>query len=174
MALLIVSCSLHPTSNSRKLVHHIRDTLTHVEQPCQFLDLADYSLPLCDGYESYNHPDVKSVQNQVKNAEAIIMALPIYNFGVSAAAKNFIELVGEQIEGKVFGFICAAGGEKSYMSVMSLANSLMLDFHCLIVPKFVYFNDKAKKQESGDIEKRLEELIKTVSRLKKAWKMCRS
>lgn len=39
---------------------------------------------------------------------------------------------------KTVGFICAAGGSASYMSVMSLATSLMLDFRCWIVPRFVY------------------------------------
>ena len=33
---------------------------------------------------------------------------------------------------------CAAGGGGSYMSVMPFANSLMLDFRCLVVPRFVY------------------------------------
>jgi FMN reductase len=37
---------------------------------------------------------------------------------------------------KVVGFLCAAGGKSSYMSVMRLANSLMLDFRCLIIPHF--------------------------------------
>jgi hypothetical protein len=39
---------------------------------------------------------------------------------------------------KLVGFLCAAGGKSSYMAVMSLANSLMLDFRCFILPRFVY------------------------------------
>jgi hypothetical protein len=38
----------------------------------------------------------------------------------------------------VVGFLCAAGGSASYMSIMSFANSLMLDFRCLIIPRIVY------------------------------------
>ena len=37
----------------------------------------------------------------------------------------------------------AAGGDSSYMSIMALANSLMLDFRCVIVPRFVYATDAA-------------------------------
>jgi FMN reductase len=36
------------------------------------------------------------------------------------------------------GFLCAAGGTASYMSVMAYANSLMLDFRCVIIPRFVF------------------------------------
>jgi len=67
-----------------------------------------------------------------------MLATPVYNYDVSAAAKNMVELTGSAWEDKVVGFLCAAGGMGSYMSVMSFANSLMLDFRCLIIPRFVY------------------------------------
>jgi FMN reductase len=68
----------------------------------------------------------------------VIIATPIYNFDASAALKNLIELTGDSWENKVVGFLCAAGGSASYMSIMSFANSLMLDFRCLIIPRIVY------------------------------------
>ncbi len=49
-----------------------------------------------------------------------------------------IELAGSAWEDKIVGFLCAAGGMSSYMSVMAYANSLMLDFRCVIIPRFVY------------------------------------
>src|SRR5204863_3376940 len=81
---------------------------------------------------------VDSLTKQIKSADAILLAAPVYNYDVNAAAKNLVELTGSAWEGKTVGFLCAAGGHGSYMSVMSLANSLMLDFRCLIVPRFVY------------------------------------
>jgi FMN reductase len=38
----------------------------------------------------------------------------------------------------VVGLVGAAGGQSSYMSLMPIANSLMLDFRCVIVPRYVY------------------------------------
>ncbi len=52
--------------------------------------------------------------------------------------KNFVELTGHSMKGKLAGFLCAAGGRMSYMSFMSLANSLMLDFRMFVLPRFVY------------------------------------
>jgi NAD(P)H-dependent FMN reductase len=68
----------------------------------------------------------------------IIVATPIYNYDANAAVKNLLELTGSSWEDKTVGFLCAAGGGSSYMSIMGLANSLMLDFRCLIIPRFVY------------------------------------
>lgn len=177
MSLLIVSCSLNPSSKSRTLARVLKNHFSHEEYACHFEDLADYSLPHCDGEESYNHPDVKRLQEVVDAAEAVILALPIYTYGASATAKNFIELVGKGLEQKIVGFVCAAGGQKSYMSIMGLANSLMLDFRCLIVPKFVYVDQNtfsnAGELECPEIRERLHELLTTIVRLKEAWKACR-
>jgi NAD(P)H-dependent FMN reductase len=46
-------------------------------------------------------------------------------------------------EDKIVGFLCAAGGEASYMSVMAYANSLMLDFRCVIIPRVVFATSEA-------------------------------
>ena len=59
--------------------------------------------------------------------------------------------------------MCTAGGNASYMSIMRIANSLMLDFRCLIIPRFVYAvsddfaNDRTDRMEVGsdEIRKRL-------------------
>jgi len=45
----------------------------------------------------------------------------------------------------VVGFLCAAGGNSSYMAVMAYANSLMLDFRTVIIPRFVYATGDAFK-----------------------------
>jgi FMN reductase len=105
---------------------------------CHLLDLREANLPLCDGEETYGHRAVKICSELVDAARVIIVATPIYNFDVSAAVKNLVELTGDAWEGKIVGFLCAAGGNSSYMSPMSFANSLMLDFRCLIIPRFVY------------------------------------
>ena len=72
---------------------------------------------------------------------------------------------------KVFGFICAAGGKSSYMSVMSFANSLMIDYRCFIIPKFVYAlkNDfDGKEIINSEIKQRIDELGKDLVRISEA------
>ena len=137
----------------------------------EFFDLQENPLPMCDGDECYDLPEVLAFREKVENAEGIVMAIPVYNFNVSSGAKNVVELGGRMLYDKTFGFICAAGAKSSYMSVMSLANSLMIDFRCYIIPKFVYATkhdfDNGKITNS-DIEDRIEELGNELVRVSKA------
>ena len=74
------------------------------------------------------------------------------------------------------GFLCAAGGKSSYMSVMNCANNLMLDFRTIIVPRFVYANgsDFGDDREptmyvsSDKIQERIKELADTTVKMTQA------
>lgn len=135
----IITCSLHPESKSRLMAQALLETWPDDDsQPAQMVDLRDYALPLCDGGSAYAAPDTQKLGAILTECDAAIFAVPIYNYDINAAAKNAIELVGRNLEHKVAGFLCAAGGQRSYMSVMAVANSLMLDFRTVIVPRFVY------------------------------------
>src|SRR5262245_467288 len=125
MQILIISCSLNPTSRSRVLATVAVDQLRAAEIETRLLDLRDHPLPMCDG-EDCDPKLLAPLREAIEQADAILLAVPIYNYDVNAAAKNVVELTGSAWEGKIVGFLCAAGGHSSYMSVMSLANSLML------------------------------------------------
>jgi FMN reductase len=82
-----------------------------------------------------------------------------------------IELTGSAWEDKIVGFLCAAGGEASYMSVMAYANSLMLDFRCVIVPRFVFATSEAFDGEhitDKEITERVEQAANDLVRFTKA------
>ena len=137
----------------------------------EFFDLQENPLPMCDGDECYDLPEVIDFRNRIDKANGIIMAIPIYNFNVSSGAKNIVELGGKKLYDKNFGFLCAAGGKNSYMSVMGLANSLMIDYRCYIIPKFVYALKKDFDEISvtnTDIKERIEELGNEMIRITKA------
>jgi FMN reductase len=138
MSLLVVSASLNPDSNSRLLAREAERVLAADKHNVTFLDLRELPLPLCDGDQAYDHPNVITADKLITEADGILIATPIYNYDANAAVKNLIELTGDAWENKVVAFLCASGGASSYMSIMALANSLMLDFRCVIVPRFVY------------------------------------
>jgi FMN reductase len=160
---LIVSCSLNSSSNSRALAHNAYKILTEQGTEVEFLDISKIDLPICDGNKCYSNANVKLIKEKVMQASGILFAVPIYTYDVNAAAKNFVELVGRTLSEKVVGFICAAGGFGSFMSVMPFANSLMLDFRCVIIPRFVYAieDDINENQEivNDKINLRMKELI---------------
>ena len=172
MTITIISCSLNPDSRSRVLANAAAEILRKHEATVQLLDLREHPLAMCDG-ESCDALAVAPLREAIQSADAILLAVPIYNYDVNAAAKNLVEQTGSAWEGKLVGFLCAAGGHGSYMSVMSFANSLMLDFRCLIVPRFVYAVGKdftGDEISSPKIRERVEQLCAETVRLAKAFR----
>jgi NAD(P)H-dependent FMN reductase len=164
---LVISSSLNPESKSRLLALEARRVLEEDGQGVSWLDLRETPPPLCDGNVAYDHLNASAAQALVEKAEAIILATPVYNYDASAAAKTLIELTGQAWEGKPVAFLCAAGGMSSYMSILSLANSLMLDFRCVIVPRFVYASYDAfadGRIADSDVTRRVREVARTTAR----------
>ena len=176
MNIVVISCSLHPQSRSYVLARQAVNDLEKMGVNVRLYDLREYKLQLSDVGSARQTPAAKTLEAAISNADAIIIAVPIYNFYANAAAKNLVELVGGAWNNKLVGFMCAAGGRSSYMSVMNLANSLMLDFRCLIVPRFVYAigddfeNDRTEEMRIGsdDVRGRVTELAQTTARLAQA------
>jgi FMN reductase len=169
---LVISSSLHPTSRSRLMAQlayrQLREmanlqTDAQAEMGVEWIDLAEVSLPLCDGHSAYRDPSVGFLSGLIAGAHGVLIASPIYNYDVNANLKNLIELTGRAWQDKVVGLMCAAGGAGSYMSLMPFANSLMLDFRCLILPRFVYATGGAFSHDSvqdPEIVQRIETLVK--------------
>src|SRR6476620_7164520 len=170
---LVVSTSGNPDSNSRRMGRIAFRRLEKAKVDCQWLDISELELPLCDADACYTKPGSQKVSKLLKAADGILLATTVSNYDVSAGAKNLVELTGSAWEEKVVGFLCAAGGMSSYMSVMAFANSLMLDFRSVIIPRFVYATgrafegDELKDKEVGErIEELADELIRFTNALR--------
>ena len=136
---LIIAASLSAGSRSYHLARQTFETLVSRNVSVRLIDLRETPLPLCTGSDSDITPTVEALRALVGEATHILFAIPVYNWDVNAAAKNLVEwMSGDELVNKTVGFLCAAGGQSSYMSVLPFANSLMLDFRCWIVPRFVY------------------------------------
>jgi FMN reductase len=168
---LVVSTSGNPSSNSRKMGRIAFDYLQKAKVDCSWLDLGEMGLPLCDADACYAHPAVKKLGAAIEAADGVIVAAPVYNYDVSASAKNMIELTGNAWEDKIVGFLCAAGGMNSYMSVMPYVNSLMLDFRCVVIPRFVFATGEAFDDDTvtdGKISQRVEQVAAELIRFTEA------
>ena len=168
---LVISCSLRPASRSRILARRAHECLTTAGHEAELIDLIDHPLPLCDGDTSYDAEHVAKLDALIRSAQGVLIGTPVYNYDASAATKNLIEVTGQAWTNKVVGFLCAAGGSGSYMSIMGLANSLMLDFRCLVIPRFVYATKEAFTEgrvSDSQVDDRIQELTDTLTRLSKA------
>src|SRR5438270_143508 len=106
---LVVSTSGNPDSNSRRMG---RVAFAHFQKrkvDCTWMDISEMDLPLCDADKCYLNQSAQKLNKAVETADGILIAAPVYNYDVAAAAKNMIELTGSSWEEKVVGFLCAAG-----------------------------------------------------------------
>jgi FMN reductase len=168
---LVISTSGNPDSNSRRLARLAFAHLQKQKVDCDWIDLNEMDLPLCDADKCYGMPGSKKLTAAIEAADGILIAAPVYNYDVAAAAKNMVELTGNAWEDKIVGFLCAAGGMSSYMSVMAYANSLMLDFRCVIIPRFVYATGDAFDGENmtdKKVSQRIEQVADELVRFTKA------
>ena len=157
---LVISSSLHPESRSRILANYAFKAIEKSGEEVEFLDLAEIDLPRCDGGQCYADENAILVTNKIREAKGVLLAVPIYNYQAGSSAKNLLELSGKAWEDTVVGFLCAAGGRGSYMGIMSMANSLMLDFRTFVLPQYIYTTGEevSGSHIDGEIELRLERL----------------
>jgi FMN reductase len=159
---LVISTSGNPDSNSRRIGRMAFAHLQERKIDCDWIDIREMDLPLCDADKCYGTPGSKKLHTAVETAGGILIAAPVYNYDVAAATKNMIELTGSAWQDKIVGFLCAAGGMGSYMSVMAYANSLMLDFRCVIIPRFVFATGDSFDGENL-IDEKIARRIETVA-----------
>jgi FMN reductase len=166
LPVLVLSTSLRAKSHSRILAQRCRAELESLGCEVRWIDLAERELPFCDAGECYGHPHAVEIREAVEWAAGIVLATPIYNYNLSGQAKAAVEIAGKAFTGKVVGFLCAAGGEHSYMSILGIANSLMLDFRTWIVPRFVYATYSAFEEDrlvNEEVLGRIGELAQSLS-----------
>lgn len=146
------------------------ESVTAAGLTVDMLDLGTDPMPPCDGAACYADPAVQAATARVKGAAAVIFCSPIYNYQHNSAAKNFVEVTNAGWPDKIVGLVVNAGGDRSFLSVLPLANSLWLDHHCIIAPRFVYvtpaaFNENGALKADSEIISRLNELARSVGRL---------
>lgn len=170
--ILVISSSLNPESTSRILAKQACTYLEQKQAVFDYLDLEQLSLPFCDGNKVFHLSEIKELENRISRYQGLLISTPVYNFDVNSALKNLIELTGHGWLDKVVGFLCTAGSRRSFMSVQSFASSLMLDFRCLIIPRFVFATSDDFIQgelHNKKIQERIQNLAETVMYLSTVW-----
>lgn len=165
MTFIILSTSLNKTSTSRLIAKQCENEFKHLNKSVELIDLNTISIPFCDAGSAYGNKTVQEISEKIRLASGIILCSPVYNYDISAAAKNIIELTGKSWTKKVVGIAVAAGAYGSLLSPYQITTSLMMDFRCVIVPKQVYVTGDAITNNAitnNDVIERISELTKTV------------
>ena len=168
---LVVSTSLDTGSKSALLAAQAQAELEREGATAYLLDLRRLQLPSFDNGSAFDGDAFERVHSLVDEADSVVIAMPIYNWGPGSSAKNFIELTGATGENghraawfdKVVTFLCAGGLPHSYMAYSQLASSMMLDFKCIVNPYMVYATDRDLNADGEFSESVSTRLTKTMA-----------
>ena len=138
MSIITISANLTEESSTKTLAGIVHESIAIHDEDAKFISLFDYPIPICDGKKSFADEHVRALSEKLEQGTGFVFATPIYNYSINSTLKSVIEHCGHAFKNKPIGFVCTAGGEKSYMSLMPTINSMMLDFRCIVLPRFVY------------------------------------
>lgn len=149
LRLPVISCSLDPASSSRQLADQSVALLAARGHRSEVVDLGTLALPAFDNDRVFNSDASSALHDAIRESDGVVLAFPIYNWAPSSVVKSLIEATGATGNGrraawfdKVVTFVCAAGLPHSYMATGVLAQSLMLDFKCVVNPYTAYISER--------------------------------
>jgi FMN reductase len=128
--------SLRSNSYSMQALHIAIEETSARGAQVQVLDLREMKLPFCDGSDDYpDYPDVKVLQNTVKQADGLILATPEYHGSVSGVIKNALDLMSfDELSGKVAALISVLGGQPNSNALNEL-RLIMRWVHAWVIPE---------------------------------------
>ncbi len=174
--IVIVSSSLDPNSRSAVIARICLGKLERRNVPTTFIDLQETKLPPFDNDTVYAAPEYADLHAKIATSDGLLLCTPIYNWSVSAELKRLIEATGSTPPDgskrgawfdKVVTFAGAAGLPHSAMAFGGLAQSLMLDFRCVINPYQLYLHNRhwTETGPTGEAEARIDKTLEVMLEL---------
>jgi MsuE subfamily FMN reductase len=138
----------------------------------EVLELRDFALEFCDGRspEHYNS-DTQKALALVEEADAYLVATPVYRGSYTGALKNFFDLVPnnpkghDPLRGKVVGLLATGGSDHHYLVLEHQLRPLFGFFGAYIPARAIYASSKdfdAQKQAQGTVVDELTQLGQEV------------
>ena len=156
MNTLILSGSVSENSRSFLLCKAVERQLITKGDTITFVDARE--IPM--------HPEhrrktdkMQQLAKQIKQADNIIIGMGVHCYSVNDALKILLDACFSDATGKFFGVLCAAGGERSYLSTMHLTQICMNEWRMMQLPRIVYATGKDFKKDtitSAEVLERIE------------------
>jgi MsuE subfamily FMN reductase len=138
----------------------------------EVLELRDFDLEFCDGRapEQYNS-DTRRALALLEEADAYLVATPIYRASYTGALKNLIDLVpndpggSDPLRGKVIGLLASGGSDQHYLVLEHQLRPLFAFFGAYTPARTIYAAPRdfdAQKQVQGRLVEELTRLGQEV------------
>ena len=144
MKTLILSSSLSESSRSFILCNEAFKTLSKKGVDCKIVDARN--IPIRPTHRGLT-AEMEILAEQIKETDNIIIGMGVHCYSVNDALKILLDTCFSKATGKFYGILCAAGGERSYLSTMHLTQICMNEWRMIQLPRIVYATGKDFKKE---------------------------
>jgi len=144
MKTLILSSSLSENSRSFLLCKAVKEELISKGDNITFVDARN--IPMQPVHRGLS-PEMETLAKQVEQADNIIIGMGVHCYSVNDSLKILLDTCFGKATGKFFGILCAAGGERSYLSTMQLTQICMNEWRMMQMPRIVYATGKDFKED---------------------------
>lgn len=139
MKTLILSSSLSKYSRSFIMCNKVLKNLSKRGVNCTIVDARN--IPLQPTHNELS-TEMENLELQIKEADNIIIGMGVHCYSINDSLKILLDNCFSKSTGKFFGVLCAAGGEKSYLSTMHLTQICMNEWRMIQLPRIVYATKK--------------------------------
>ena len=158
MNTLILSSSLSKNSRSFLLCKAVEKQLLDKGVNCTFIDAKEVPMQACHLSITKEMEYLTELINKTDN---IIIGMGVHCYSVNDGLKILLDNCFNGATGKFFGILCAAGGERSYLSTMHLTQICMNEWRMIQLPRIVYATGKDFKEDVISSSELLESLKAT-------------
>jgi MsuE subfamily FMN reductase len=134
----------------------------------EVLELRDFALEFCDGRspDDYNR-DTRRALALLEEADAYLVATPVYRASYTGALKNFFDLVPndphgrDPLRGKMVGLLATGGSDHHYLVLEHQLRPLFGFFGAYTAARAIYASSKdfdERKQARGKLAEELTQL----------------
>ena len=141
--LLAVVGAMTPPGRLYAAVQHVVDEASaRPAVSASLLNLADYKLSFADGRPAERYPDdTPRVIAAVAEADAVLLASPVYRASFTGALKNLLDLVPvDGLHGKPVGIVAMGASLHHYLGVDWQLRAVLAWFGALVAPTSVYLD----------------------------------
>jgi FMN reductase len=149
MKTIIISSSLSDNSRSFILCKKIEEELKSLNVDTILVDIRKMKL---EPYHRGPTKDMEKLASQIEEANNIIIGMGVHNYTINDSLKMVLSGCFDGAKNKFFGIVCAAGGDRSYLSTMHLTQICMNEWRMMQLPRIVYAtkNDFVGNEISND------------------------
>jgi len=135
MKTLIISSSISKNSRSYILCEEVYNRLKLNNIEVELVDARSMKLNLCHTEKSES---MNVLSEKIADCDNIIIGMGVHCYSINDSLKILLDNCFSGANDKFFGIICAAGGERSYLSTMHLTQICMNEWRMIQLPRIVY------------------------------------